>query len=313
MLRTNHLKTQDRRQSFRSRRWRARFAIILYLVVLAVLMSGMLPWWLIIISLPAAYIGFIQICIYGGKEFVRGFFSTLRRRGHADRLVGKIGYSVVLAGPRKRPFATIGKTLKEVRSGFRFLEGEASRFGQRLEFQSAKRRPDFIEIEKPDLSASNCLEPAALDRIYEAVAALPVWAEADRFDGFFVIVLTQWAGYRAQALCAHPANDREKEICICPSIATASTYAHEVLHLFGAMDLYLEGSEEAAQADRLKRGVCRLMDKALSIEVDGSIMKQSMGEKSFVDAGNAYAVGWVDDLPFDRDGANENPSERIYI
>ncbi len=123
---------------------------------------------------------------------------------------------------------------------------------------------------------------------------------------FFVIVLTSGGYYRA---CALPTSRMEDtpdpaEFCVCPETETAITMAHEILHLFGARDLYLEGvsdDEGEKMKDEMVQRAWDYSDPKVfnADQKDHSIMAHPSGDPTMLEVtpATAYSVGWLDKLP----------------
>ena len=77
-----------------------------------------------------------------------------------------------------------------------------------------------------------------------------------------------------------------------------SVYAHEMLHLFGARDLYKESVEDGTTTDLVRYTMLNFPDELMLYAEDsyGSGISQGFVSNSISEI-TAYFVGWLDDIP----------------
>ncbi|MEM8930739.1 MAG: hypothetical protein AAGE94_06160 [Acidobacteriota bacterium] len=274
-------------------------------VVAAALSTRFVPWWVAfgaaVIGLGALFAAFYRHLTR--VSLLRHFFSAWRRQGIANELVGRIGYVVVFAGPEGDHAVDRSQPRQRLRQGLDFLADEARRYGREVSFEEVEEAR-FLIVDPPAEPSEGSVAPEAKEMLYQAGATLPCWARADEFDGFFAFVVTTWEDLRAFAVPfgrRRSMSRADRELCVCSSTDPASTFAHEVLHLFGARDLYLEGAETDRVRDEVREEIKYRLTRHVGIDdIEDSIMASFVAGRVHVDAATAFSVGWLDELAAER-------------
>jgi len=179
--------------------------------------------------------------------------------------------------------------LEKLREACEYIEDSASSYGRDAEFitdyKSDRRLLMNSRIYRPVENSDDFYD--YLDRItalwIDYVADYDGLLEKYDADGIFMIIHFKEAG-RSYAVC-YDGIDNEDESLIVYNDATASTYAHEILHLFGAHDFYsrAEYTEDAVSYIEEKYPDDIMLTLGQSNKITSKI-----GELT------AYHLGWLD-------------------
>lgn len=180
-----------------------------------------------------------------------------------------------------------------------FLVGQAERYGKRLWLKPALKNPITFKLVRFWNEGSEWITDQAAQAISRQLASrLKPRAEMEPL-GYFYAVFTPVVEQRGKAVVegSCPLSAAQAEICLLPLDSSAAVIAHEVLHLFGARDLYTKSSpsgvENPAQArpEELKTALSReQLEMSVMYRVDRPL------DELAVDPATAYAVGWRDDI-----------------
>lgn len=137
------------------------------------------------------------------------------------------------------------RTHQALRSACAWLTQQARAHGVALEFRH-ERLPDLrwehavppISICHPDSDEDRRVRQDLEASVARVVAEHLASRQATP-ESYFVVVHVEQDGVGYATSAANSLNDvTDLEICVCSGSALPSTYAHEILHLFGARDLY---------------------------------------------------------------------------
>lgn len=201
------------------------------------------------------------------------FIGLGRDRGSARRLIGDVPFVIFEATPSgkvRAPPAALSEA-------FTFLRREALRHGHSLRFHALTDRPLPLTYpgRRPRGKRLQSLVATRIRRMR--------WLTG---RAAFALVLVDVPG-EAWAVPEWHRPLGCVEYCVCSRSASAGTLAHEILHLFGAMDLYVPRNGDIP--DFAHRG---FIDE-LGCATD-SIMRDS--RSLTIDRATAFAVGWKDVL-----------------
>lgn len=250
-----------------------------------------LPWWGAILacvgSLAAAATLLLEVA---KRRDVGAFAGRARSIGNARTLVGDIDVAIVHA--RRVGSAQVRSAAERtISEAFSFLTAEAQRHGVQLRFR--RTPPDPIALETPALRchASYDYDPESIDWLERSVEPL-----TPPGNGFALVITSEWGctGIARRATRFSPSG---VEFCLCPDNASAATIAHEVLHLFGAHDLYPLQRPGGRTHTDIARDVAAFIEEVTGEDIrETSVMGLHMhgtGTELRVDPANAFAVGWT--------------------
>ena len=226
------------------------------------------------------------------QSYLEAFFGARRDVGTAGRLVGEIDYRVVFLVGRNRCVADETEKLERLAEGLGYLTREAERYGRQLRFQSAGE-PLVVPFRKLQARRADDLpSPRQLRLLDEKLMRLPIWSARPGRE-FFLVVLSH-VEHRSYARQAR--HNGEREYCVCAENSEAQVVAHEILHLFGARDLYFEGEETRLENVLVRRAHVAAASAGIARETAGSIMRRGWGPLTevVVDPATAFSVGWSD-------------------
>ena len=253
--------------------------------------SGM-GWWSL--ALGAVLVALSLASAFGLGRWLStySYFRAARDRGTARTLVGRHRYELHFDGPLPDDDA-LARTRARIEVALTWLREQAAGYGHHLEFECVG-----IESELGELSP-RIDDRDRLDRGQVAALGKRLHARSGDRDLAFVIVFTREGGYRACA--SQTSGDIEEpdqlEYCVCPlDESWPCTIAHELLHLFGAQDLYfpdpITTAQDEHQASTLHLTLGHGYRRFGSWSFTRSIMRMSAHPHAIVDPLNAYAVGW---------------------
>lgn len=291
---------EERRASRRRARLRAVGVLAAY-----GLAHFVVPWWAALAGLA----GIVTVAIlrfekWDRRRYVWAFFNLRRNVGSATVLTGKVHYAVVFVRPTHRAKNRVRHAMAELEGALGYLSTEAQRYGKTITFENVLESPLYLVLRRPKAVGRNLLEDGFTKELGKKIGCLPI-AEMSETKNFFLVAFTSGGDYRA---CAMPKSrlddDRDGiEYCVCPDGETATTIAHEILHLFGARDLYVEGEDDESwnlRDEMVSRARTYTDDEVFNdAEGDKSIMAHPTGDPKElkVTPATAYAVGWLDRLP----------------
>jgi hypothetical protein len=261
-----------------------------------------LTWWIaLIISVLGIPFFALRIGIHDVRRIIRNHFRDSRDVGSAKKLVSTVFYLMVMVRQSTRHIARVGRAQNQLDRALRFLESRAKEYGKQLEFISMSDEP--VDVVMEQASADECrLDGRFLDKLRTKMSSEVMQScDASNLNRFFIVFTNKGEPYRACAIREHqnsPPNNHP-EFCVCPDDSNATTIAHEILHLFGAQDLYEEGTENSKERDRFLRNLRGFLELDYGEgNLDSSIMfKPSRGiEENTIDQATAYSVGWSDTI-----------------
>ncbi|MCH9681586.1 MAG: DUF4240 domain-containing protein [Deltaproteobacteria bacterium] len=159
--------------------------------------------------------------------------------------------------------------------GFAILRSEAQRYGKALTFVEDGTPVSLAT--SPDLELSDAVEraQARIDAIADELA---------QQDGPSFVLVVANTGNGAYA-------SRDCRIACVSHSYPGGTFAHEILHLFGALDLYEHPTLQHLRPQAKRRMAELLFDFDPETV---SIMRHSRDEHACVDPFTAATVGWID-------------------
>jgi len=268
----------------RARKSRASIALVLVSSGLAI---RCLPWWAAVFACAGSVAVWASLLIaLERRRWVGGFVSRARAVGHADRLVGDVDVSVVYAHPDG---ARVPKADDKVSAALAFLVAEAQRHGVELRFRRTPSEPIVLNTPKLHDANIDAYAPAAIAWLERSLA--PLLPEGNAF----VVVITSERQCVPSAWHATRFRPRELEFCVCPVDASPKTIAHEILHLFGARDLYRPLGPGGRTPDDVAREVAAFIESVTGENIlETSVMTNRQGPNLRVDPATASSVGWTD-------------------
>lgn len=219
----------------------------------------------------------------------------------ARKLIGDLHYQVVFVTPRRRERTKEKEALSALDGALAFLSKEGRRFGHEVRFHPPTKRPLTIVFRRPRQGDEHRIHAGYKRKLQRKILRLPYREQTPQGDGFFLIVFTTGGDYRATAFPAsrETSEDTAPEYCFCPDDSSSTTVAHEILHLFGARDLYEEGTPSNKFRDELRRRAkSEVSEEQAAPRIEDSIMLSSSNslESVTVDRATAFSVGWLDEL-----------------
>jgi hypothetical protein len=202
-----------------------------------------------------------------------GFLGLGRDRGSARRLVGDVPFVLFEATPG----GSVRPAPRALSEALTFLRKEALRYGHGLRFHPLTDRP--LPLTYPGRRPrGRRLQSLVATRIRRMR-----WLTG---RAAFALILVDVPG-EAWAVPEWHRPLGCVEYCVCSRSSSAGILAHEILHLFGAMDLYVPKRGNFPEwAHR------RFVDE-LGCVTD-SIMRDARSLQ--IDPATAFAVGWADVL-----------------
>ena len=220
------------------------------------------------------------------RRNVGGFISRARSVGNATQLVGEVDVAVVCV----RPSGTrgIGWDEGEVGAALTLLRNEAHRHGVDLSFRRVEEVRE--ELELPSLLGRfDAYDPEALQTL-----KLVVDAATPRRNGFVLVLTTEHACTPTAWVRSRWA-DPSTEFCVCPRNASAETIAHEVLHLFGAQDLYVSERTGSMTWGDILDDVTGYVHDITGEDITQTSLMTNLDDAGLsVDPITAAAIGWTD-------------------
>lgn len=268
--------------------WMFRGALLLMLVIFVVSFAwfGWWAWLIIPIAIPLVFAVDVRLVT---RHRAMQLLDRARATGSAKLMRGRHRYELHFAG--EPPDADFELAQARVAIALAWLVEQARSYGHELQFECTA-----IEhgLTKRGLTRADhdTVERAHLVELTRAVRR----RVAERERPSFVIVFMPETGVRACALPRHDQTD-ELELCVCPLDGSwPGTIAHEILHLFGAPDLYFD---EPTPHDRNTAAIIELHSllslahhRIASWSLTRSVMRMSRHPHAVVDPLTAYAVGW---------------------
>jgi hypothetical protein len=260
------------------------------------------PWWAaLLVLLVGVAAAVARALAREEKVLLPSFLSHWENAGSARKLRGDVCYVVALDGSFNPFQPTLGSedayqlggnvadALVELQRGLAWLEGQAQDRGHTVAFHRLDGVLRFDELSHDDTRNRLAL------RLKPVIEARTRSLRSSRPHAqFFVVVLTNVPvrDFAVPSTC--DVEGDEIEFCVCHVESRARTFAHEVLHLFGAQDFYpeTEGSPPYVSAR------ARLLDlaraKVPSGHLDSSIMACNTGlDDATLDVYTERAVGLV--------------------
>jgi hypothetical protein len=275
------------------RDWALRLALLVMLAGSVALIRGFGWWALVLVPVQCGLTGAALI-----RWIVRFNALTYLRRaknlGSAAVLHGELRYELHFDEPEPSE-RTVARTRARVEVALAWLREQAAAYGHEVRFRCtaiehgiSERPLTTCESELPEHAHLIELRRGVRRRLAERV---------DDRRPAFVLVFTAAAGYRACAWPSRSPSDDPLELCVCPLASWPGTIAHEVLHLFGAQDLYYERPTARDPKEGSIIAVHQLLKFAstrlASWTLTRSIMRLSRHPHAVVDPLTAYSVGWL--------------------
>lgn len=256
-------------------------------VVVIIAGCGLLPWYgglLVATGCVASLLAWLYRA--ATRRNVGGFVSRARSVGNATQLVGEIDVTVVCVRPSGS--LSTGWDDGEVPAALTLLRNEADRHGVDLSFRRVEETRE--ELELPSLLGRfDEYDPEAIETLKQVVdAATP------QRNGFVLVLTTENACTPTAWQRARWANP-STEFCVCPRNASAETIAHEILHLFGAQDLYVSERPGSVTWGDILEDVTGYVYAITGEDItQTSLMTNLEGTGLSVDPLTAAAIGWTE-------------------
>jgi hypothetical protein len=238
-------------------------------------------------------------------RFLQSNQASKRDIGSAGALRGRVHIYHIFASDRVSRWTDEDKEQVKERlaTAYEFIRRESARFGKRITFTDEYAQDVHYADVLPTDSLAN---PAWTENVITAASGETGLALVAR--------LKQQHHAEHVTLCVHirkpalsynlayyknvsPGFAAERMICFSeyPDMrpTAAATYAHEILHLFGAGDLYFPYDQDASRKDIAQR----LFPNDIMYRVDYDISRLYVGPFT------AYRVGWRDEL---------DPDHRVF-
>jgi hypothetical protein len=295
--------------------------------LLALLAAGGLrfvgPWWAALLVGLAGVVGVTSLLYIRAKRaWLPSYLGRGEDAGSARRLHGEVCYVVAIDGSFG-PFApapgsaeddelwgAVAGALAELQRALAWIEDQAKARGRGVAFRRLGGVLHFWELAPEDLPPKQWTEdePRSFDRLqaFMEARARSIRSTVPHAQ-FFVVVLTKdrvRSGFAVQS--SRDAEVEEIEHCVCPIEFTAVEFAHEVLHLFGARDLYQVTRGPAGYVSARKH----LLDLARAQVPSGTLESSIMARTTClddvtIDAYTERATGLTRDAGVD---ARDQPS-----
>ena len=215
-----------------------------------------------------------------------GFVSRARSVGNATHLVGEIDVTVVCV----RPSGSVsnGWDDGEVAAALTLLRNEADRHGVDLSFRRVEETRE--ELELPSLLGRfDEYDPEAIETLKQVVDSV-----TPQRNGFVLVLTTEHACTPTAWPRTRWAN-QSTEFCVCPRNASAETIAHEVLHLFGAQDLYVSERPGSMTWADILEDVTGYVYAITGEDITQTSLMTNLDETGLsVDPLTAAAIGWTE-------------------
>ena len=180
--------------------------------------------------------------------------------------------------------------------GMNLIRQESSRYGYPLEMNYSVYRDIKIDVSTPAFFEEQNTHTAFLSAVTNAMGfsspseMLDYHQEYFGYEQIAYFFCTNGNG-RSYAHRSYTANSEEIEYCVFFTLydsgwATShSTVPHEILHLFGAEDMYAEGTQRVNR-EKLAYQLC-----------PDDVMLGDEHNLPIVDLYTAYTIGWLDTMP----------------
>ncbi|MEM6291136.1 MAG: DUF4240 domain-containing protein [Myxococcota bacterium] len=270
------------------RTWIRRGRTVLVLTLGAIVAAwALLPWYGGLL-VSAGCVGALIAWVFSvnTSRTVGGFVSRGRSVGNATQLVGEVEVALVCVRPSgSRPCSW---DEGETDAALALLCDEAARHGVELSFRRVEAAQEVLELPSL-LGRFDAYDPESI-RVLEQV----VDAATPSNNGFALVLTTEHA-CTPTAWMSTRLRSRSLEFCVCPRSASAETIAHEILHLFGAQDLYVSERPGSMTWQGILDDVTAYVHSITGEDItQTSLMTNLDGPGLTVDPLTAAAVGWTE-------------------
>ena len=276
------LMSPDERRTFRRR---AR-ALVFGGPGVVLLVLSLWSWWVAGPAALAALVGAAFLAAHiEDRYLVRAF---LRCYLPPSVLSGEVRYAVAYDSPPTKP----AWVLPRLEEGLAFIQRQAAEYGHSVRFENLTPEPIVIEGPKLYDRSIEGLDHHAVDAFRAEID------ERIPSDAAFVVLITSERRIVPSASPRTRFAPRERAIALCHSDVEPRVYAHEILHLFGARDLYFKKAGPASVA--VNAALAHFLSNArrqTGVDVaEHSIMNDAHDPEVRVDPATAVAVGWANRL-----------------
>ena len=227
--------------------------------------------------------------------------------GHARKLQGDCLVFESFWGSDWQPEEQ-ARAAASLRIACRWLEERAADFGEQVRFVhpesclplSLGPAPPAYSDDWTSIPQRHAMRDALIAASADEVAARALAARASRPDNAFVVVHVRQADEgMSYATINRLWDPLDFDFCIC-SMNHPATYAHEILHAFGARDLYLDLAYWSAGLHMLEEDedraafedfMYRTFQEPFGGRLMASIQNESLQELSIASV-TAHAIGW---------------------
>ncbi|MCE5326950.1 MAG: hypothetical protein LLG01_11110 [Planctomycetaceae bacterium] len=223
--------------------------------------------------------------------------ASKRNCGSAAVLKGKVCvYNVFVCDAQSAwPKDKTEEAARRMAEALKFLDVHAAKYKAKVEFVQVSAKADSktpvpTDMFKPQGWIAAAIKAAAGMDANDLVLALKKRHAADQVA---VIIHVNKSGTSYNLSCcgqARPPHACEEAVMFdryqSGQATAAASYAHEILHLFGAGELYFPFD----QNDTRKKAAAKLWPADIMLMVAYTLNKQTLGEFT------AYRIGWLDTL-----------------
>ena len=237
------------------------------------------------------------------RDYPRRFFSWARDRGDARMLTGYVPYQILIVemDGQKLSGQWRNHAEYELTCALRYLSRQAARREKKLRFDRARARVHTIECDALETDEFGHVTRESSDRLKGAVLASGAWSALDRQKNGFLLVLTTGSHHPFAVQTSPWPNSSLQEFAVSPAWADRICFAHEILHLYGARDLYRWKGKHAERRNSIIAQATEHTGVQCRNSVMGDHDDDAALEDLHVDEGTAYAIGWTDTAPTRRE------------
>lgn len=272
--------------------WLLRLALLILLVGSVVLIRSF-GWWSLLLVPALLVLVFVAVARGARTLTALGQLRRARAKGSAKLLHGQQRYELHFQDPAPSD-ETLARTRARVEVALAWIGEQADAYGQRVSFECTAVEHG-ISDRPPTLGAASKLERAHVVELHRGVRRR-ISRRADGHPPAFVLVFTTSDDHRACAWVREATIGDSLELCVLPVDAWPGAIAHEILHLFGAPDLYFEDPTPYDKSWGEILALDELFDYAYSRiaswTITRSIMRMSLHPHAVIDPLTAYTVGW---------------------
>lgn len=230
-----------------------------------------------------------------------GSHASSRDNGSATQLVGSACIYHIFVADNKSDWSQndLSGVVGAMSKSLDFLSLQARFYGRDISF--VEETSGIISFDS-DIPTDMFTNPAWTERVILAASTMSgnelmkELRKRHQVDHVFIILHINKAALSYNLTFydrVDPLFEAERSVCFTKypdgRSTAAATYAHEILHVFGARDLYFPYDTD----DTRRQQAERLFSDDIMFRVDYDIAKLNIG------AYTAYCIGWLDELPED--------------